>query len=51
MLILLQNSVKTKVGQGHPSVMIYIIFVELETLMRYAKFQDYRPFGSGEEYF
>ena len=32
-------------------VMIYIIFVQLETLMLHAMFQDLRPFGSGEDDF
>ena len=31
--------------------MIYINFVELLTLMLHAKFQTYRPSGSGEEDF
>ena len=30
-------------------VIIYINFVELETLMLYAKFHDQRTSGSGEE--
>ena len=30
-------------------VMVYITFVELETLMLHAKFQDPRNFGSGED--
>ena len=38
-------------GQGHQRVMIYIYFVELETLMLHAKFQDPRSFGSEEEDF
>ena len=32
-------------------VIIYINFVELESPMLHAKFQDHRTFGSGEEYF
>ena len=30
-------------GQGNPRVMIYIYFVELQTLMLHAKFQESRP--------
>ena len=33
-----------------PMVMIYLNFIELETLMLHAKFQDSRPFGSGEDF-
>ena len=40
-----------KIGQGHPSVMIYINFVELYRLMLHAKFQNHWPSGSGEENF
>ena len=40
-----------KKGQGHPRVMIYIIFVELHCLMLHAKFQNHRPSGYGEEDF
>ena len=32
-------------------VMIYTNFVELHSLMFHAKFQNYRPSGSGEEVF
>ena len=38
-----------KVGQGQPRIIIYINFVELESPMLHAKFQDYRTSGSGEE--
>ena len=45
-------STKTsKIGQGQPRVIIYIIFVELESPILHAKFQDHRPSGSGEEDF
>ena len=45
-------STKTsKLGQGHPRVIIYINFVELESPMLHAKFQDHRTSGSGEEDF
>ena len=40
-----------EIGQGHPSVMIYINFVDLRSLMLHAKFQNYRPSGSEEEDF
>ena len=40
-----------KIGQGHPRVMIYINFVKLLTLMLQAKFQTYRPSGTGVEDF
>ena len=40
-----------KIGQGQPSVTIYIKFVELESPMIHAKFQDYRNSGSGGEDF
>ena len=43
------NDLDVKIDQVHPRVMIYINFVELETLMQHAKFQDPRPFGSGEK--
>ena len=43
-------STKTsKIGQGQPRVIIYINFVELESPMLCAKFQDHRTSGSGEE--
>ena len=32
-------------------MMIYINFVKLHCLMHYAKFQNHRPSGSGEEDF
>ena len=38
-----------KIGQGHPRVMIYTNFVELDCLMLHAKFQNHRPSRSGEE--
>ena len=40
-----------KIGQGQPRVIIYITFVELESPMLHAKFQDHRTSGSGEEDF
>ena len=36
---------------SHPRVTTYINFVELHCMMPYAKFQNYRPSGSGEEDF
>ena len=45
------NDLDVFTDQVHPRVMIYTIFVELETQMLHAKFQDPRPFGSGEEKF
>ena len=45
-------STKTsKIGQGQPRVIIYINFVELESPMLHARFQDHRTSGSGEEDF
>ena len=45
-------STKTsKIGQGQPRVIIYISFVELESPILHAKFQDHRTSGSGEEDF
>ena len=41
----------SKIGQGQPRVIIYINFLELESPMPHAKFQDHRTFGSGEEDF
>ena len=42
-------STKTsKIGQGQPSVIIYIKFVELESQTLQAKFQDHRTSGSGD---
>ena len=40
-----------KIGHGQPRVIIYIKFVELESPMLHAKFQDHRTSGSGEEDF
>ena len=40
-----------KIGQGQPRVTIYTNFVELESTMLHAKFQDHRISGSGEENF
>ena len=40
-----------EIGQGHPSVIIYINFVDLRTLILHAKFQNHRPSGSEEEDF
>ena len=40
-----------KIGQGQPRVIIYINFVELESPMLHAMFQDHRTSGSGEEDF
>ena len=40
-----------KKGQCHPRIMIYTNFVELHCLMLHDKFQNHRPFGSGEEDF
>ena len=40
-----------KLGQGQHRVIIYINFVELESPMLHAKFQDHRTSGSGEEAF
>ena len=45
-------STKTsKIGQGQTRVIIYIKFVELESPMIHAKFQDNRTSGSGEDGF
>ena len=45
-------STKTrKIGQGQPRVIIYINFVELESPVLHAKFQDHKTSGSGEEDF
>ena len=43
------NTKTSKIGQGQPRVIIYIHFVELESPMPHAKFQDNRTSGSGEE--
>ena len=37
--------------RGQPKVIIYINFVELESSMLHARFQDHRTSGSGEEDF
>ena len=37
-----------KIGQGHPSIMIYTNFADLRSLMLHAKFQNHRPSGSEE---
>ena len=39
----------SKISQGQPRVIIFIIFEELESQMIHAKFQDHRTSGSGEE--
>ena len=45
-------STKTsKIGQGQPRVIIYINFVELESPMLRAKFQDHRTSGSEKKIF
>ena len=41
----------SKIGQGQPRVNIYINFVELESPMLHAKFQDHGSYGSGEKDF
>ena len=40
-----------KIGQSQPRVIICINFVELESPMLHARFQDHRISGSGEEDF
>ena len=40
-----------KIGQGQPMVINYINFVEIESPMIHAKFQDHKTFGSGEDDF
>ena len=40
-----------KIGQGQPRVIIYTNFVELESSMLHAEFQDHRTSGSGDEDF
>ena len=47
----LPNLTCRKIGQGQTRVIIYIKFVELESPMLHAKFQDHRTNGSGEEDF
>ena len=43
-------SAKTsKIGQSQPRVIIYIYFVDLESPILHAKFQDHRTSSSGEE--
>ena len=39
-----------KGSQGQPKVTVYINFVELQSSMLHAKFQDNRVFGSGEDF-
>ena len=39
-----------KIGQGQPRVIIYIYFVDLESSMLHAKFQDHMSSGSGEDF-
>ena len=41
----------SKIIHGHPRIMLYKNFVELETMMLLAKFQDFRRFDSGKEDF
>ena len=41
----------TKIGQGQLRVIIYINFVELDSLVLYAKFQCHRTSVSGEDFF
>ena len=36
-----------QIGRGQPRFIIYINFVELESLMLHPKFQDHRTSGSG----
>ena len=47
----LPNLTCRKIGKGQPRVIIYINFVELESPMLHAKFQDHRTSGSGGEDF
>ena len=49
--IALLHFVQSRIGQGQPRVIIYITFVELESPMLHAKFQDHRTSVSGEEDF
>ena len=46
-----QFDLAIKIGQGQPRVIIYIYFVEIESPILNAKFQDNRTSGSGEEDF
>ena len=39
-----------KIGKSQPRYIIYINFVELESPMLHAKFQDHRTSGSGEDF-
>ena len=44
-------STKTRrMGQGQPRVIIYIKFVDIESPMLHAKFQDHRTSGSGVDF-
>ena len=47
----LQNLTFRKIGQDQPRVIDYINFVELESKMLNAKFQDHRTSGPGAEKF
>ena len=47
----IQNTGDRKIGQGQPRVIIYKNFVELESPIIHAKFQDNRTSGSGEDNF
>ena len=44
----LPNLTLQKIGQGQPKVTIYTNFVEVESPMLHAKFQDNRTSGSGD---
>ena len=48
---LISGPTVSKLGQGQPRVIIYTNFVELESPILHAKFQDHRTSGSGEEDF
>ena len=39
-----------KIGEGQPRNIIYVNFVDLESLMVHAMFQDHRTFGLGEDF-
>ena len=44
-------STKTnKIGQSQPRVIIYINFVEIQSPLLHAKFQDHRTSVSGEDF-
>ena len=45
-----QIRIGRNVGQGHPMVFIYINFVELDSLIFHAKFQDHPTSGSEEDF-